>query len=112
MIMKLKDLLIIENDIERQAILKKAFMPYSELIDVDGNELNALTILLNLSLSKPECNNWSDNVRAKQYLFNSDHIDIVCNEIKWLHTHNLKFPDCRVKEQRLIASPLACETSF
>ncbi len=112
MIMKLKDLLTIENDIERQAILKKAFMPYSELIDVDGNELNALTILLNLSLSKPECNNWSDNVRAKQYLFNSDHIDIVCNEIKWLHTHNLKFPDCRVKEQRLIASPLACETSF
>lgn len=112
MIMKLKDLLTIENDIERQAILKKAFMPYSELIDVDGDELNALTILLNLSLSKPECNNWSDNVRSKQYLSNSDHIDIVCNEIKWLHTHNLKFPDCRVKEQRLIASPLACETSF
>lgn len=109
---KLKDLINEKNEADRQIVLKKAFMPYSELIDVDGDEFNTLTILLNLSLSKPECSNWLDSARAKGYLIDPKHIDIICNEIKWLHSHNLKFPDCRVKDQRIIAHPLLCDASF
>ncbi|MGO2323936.1 type I-F CRISPR-associated protein Csy2 [Vibrio casei] len=109
---KLKDLINEKNEVDRQTGLKKAFMPYSELIGVDGDEFNTLTILLNLSLSKPECSNWLDSARAKGYLIDSKHIDIICNEIKWLHSHNLKFPDCRVKDQRIIAHPLPCDASF
>ncbi|WP_153446844.1 type I-F CRISPR-associated protein Csy2 [Vibrio algicola] len=109
---KLSELIAIENLTDRQAALKKAFMPYSDLVEVDGNERDALRVLVNLSLTKPECKNWLDKERAKQYLSNPENISIGCDEVKWMHTHNLKFPDCRVAKQRLLAEPLICDESF
>ena len=50
----LQDLIAIENVQQRAIDIKKAFMPYTLAVEVDGAEKQALTILLNLSLSKPE----------------------------------------------------------
>ncbi|KLV09227.1 hypothetical protein ABT56_03270 [Photobacterium aquae] len=111
---KLCDVLQIEDNTEKQATLKKVFMPYSACIDIDGCEKEALTVLLNLSTHRKgsPCGDWLDIERAKSYLKDQADIDASLAEIKWFHTHNLKFPDCRVKEQRLIAKPLSTSESF
>lgn len=92
-----------------QVALKKAFMPYSSPIDVEGREQETLTILLNLSRPRPQCDNYLDAQRAKAYFSDSRNVKQSEAEIKWFHTHNLKFPDCRVKNQRLIAPPHSCQ---
>ncbi|SON49916.1 type I-F CRISPR-associated protein Csy2 [Vibrio tapetis] len=111
---KLSDLLAIEDSIVKQATLKKVFMPYSENVDIDGCEKEALTILVNLSSHHKgdKCADWLDEERAKRHLKNTENIEDSLAEIKWLHTHNLKFPDCRVKDQRVIAKPLPTSESF
>ncbi|MEZ9906367.1 type I-F CRISPR-associated protein Csy2 [Vibrio breoganii] len=111
---KLSDLLAIEDEIVKQTALKKMFMPYSERVCVDGVEKEALTILLNLSSSHKgdKCTDWLDVTRAKKYFKTAENLDASFAEIKWFHTHNLKFPDCRVKEQRVIAEPLPTPESF
>ena len=111
---KLSDLLAIEDDTVKQVTLKKMFMPYTEDVCVDGNEKEALTILLNLSSShqSDRCTDWLDSVRAKKHLRAAENIEASLDEIKWFHTHNLKFPDCRVNEQRVVAQPLATSEAF
>ncbi|HHX8339601.1 hypothetical protein J4H46_07000 [Vibrio alginolyticus] len=106
----LQNLIDIEDPQLRFAEIKKAFMPYTRPVDVDGNEKQALVVLLNLSLSKPEAKDWLDFTRALGYFANSDNLVTAEQEIQWFHTHNLKFPDCRVSEQRIIATPLYSET--
>ncbi|WP_210447518.1 type I-F CRISPR-associated protein Csy2 [Vibrio crassostreae] len=106
---KLSGLLAIEDEAVKQAALKKMFMPYTEDVCVDGFEKEALTILLNLSSSHQadRCSDWLDVARAKRHLKVAENLEASLDEIKWFHTHNLKFPDCRVKDQRIIAQPLA-----
>lgn len=108
--MTLNELLQIEPKAP-QAALKKAFMPYSSPIDVEGCEREALTILLNLSRPKPLCDNLLDAKRARVYFAVKSNLQKAIGEIKWFHTHNLKFPDCRVKDQRLIGRSLRCALS-
>lgn len=86
-----------------QSALKKAFMPYSANIDVDGCEAEALTILLNLSIRKLNVKNFLDSHSAQRYFAATDNITKALGEIKWCHTHNLKYPDCRVKDPRILA---------
>ncbi|EKO3436823.1 hypothetical protein K6U40_13390 [Vibrio fluvialis] len=105
----LQDLIDIEDSKLRFIAIKKAFMPYTQPVEIDGNEKQALIVLLNLSLSKPEAQDWLDLSRAMGYFVNSDNLTTAKHEIKWFHTHNLKFPDCRVSEQRIIAMPLYSE---
>ncbi|MEZ8709752.1 hypothetical protein AB6H46_26050, partial [Vibrio alginolyticus] len=111
---KLSDLLTIEDEAVKQSALKKMFMPYTEDVCVDGCEKEALTILLNLSSShqSDRCLDWLDVARAKRHLKAAENLEASLGEIKWFHTHNLKFPDCRVKEQRIIAQPLATTEAF
>lgn len=111
---KLSDLLAIEDAQVKQATLKKMFMLYTEDVVIDGLEKEALTILLNLSSNHKAdmCVDWLDVGRAKNYLKDSSNQDASFAEIKWFHTHNLKFPDCRVKEQRVIAKPLSTSEPF
>ncbi|MEZ9936189.1 type I-F CRISPR-associated protein Csy2 [Vibrio breoganii] len=111
---KLSDLLAIEDQTLKQSTLKKMFMPYTEDVSVDGFEKEALTILLNLSSShQPDrCSDWLDVSRGKRYLKAVENIEASLAELKWFHTHNLKFPDCRVKEQRVIAQPLPTSELF
>lgn len=106
----LQDLIDIEDPKLRFAEIKKAFMPYTRPVEVDGSEKQALIVLLNLSLSKPEVKDWLDFPRALGYFADSDNLSVAEQEIQWFHTHNLKFPDCRVSEQRIIATPLYTET--
>lgn len=54
----LQDLIDIEDSKLRFTEIKKAFMPYTQPVEVDGNEKQALIVLLNLSLSKPEVKDW------------------------------------------------------
>ncbi|KPM00812.1 type I-F CRISPR-associated protein Csy2 [Vibrio splendidus] len=111
---KLSDLLAIEDEVVKQASLKKMFMPYTEDVCVEGFEKEALTILLNLSSSHQadRCSDWLDVARAKRYFKAAENLDTSLDEIKWFHTHNLKFPDCRVKDQRIIAQPLVTTEAF
>ncbi|MCS0352230.1 hypothetical protein ND920_11535 [Vibrio ordalii] len=111
---KLNDLLAIEGETVKQAVLKKMFMPYTENVCIDGLEKEALTILLNLSSNHKgdKCTDWLDVARAKKYLKNDENLAESLAEIQWLHTHNLKFPDCRVKDQRIIARPLSTTEEF
>ncbi len=106
---KLSDLLAIEDEAIKQTALKKMFMPYTEDVCVDGYEQETLTILLNLSSSHQadRCSDWLDVARAQRYLKDRENLDASLAEIQWFHTHNLKFPDCRVKDQRIIARPLS-----
>ncbi|TKG01207.1 hypothetical protein FCV91_23975, partial [Vibrio lentus] len=111
---KLSDLLTIEDEAVKQVTLKKMFMPYTEDVCVEGCEKEALTILLNLSSShqSDRCSDWLDVARAKRHLKAAENLEASLDEIKWFHTHNLKFPDCRVKEQRIIAQPLVTTEAF
>ncbi|MCA0935498.1 hypothetical protein LCL85_08020 [Vibrio alginolyticus] len=106
----LQSLIDIEDPQLRFTEIKKAFMPYTRSVEVDGSEKQALIVLLNLSLSKPESKDWLDFTRALGYFANSDNLATAEQEIQWFHTHNLKFPDCRVSEQRIIAKPLCSVT--
>lgn len=111
---KLSDLLAIEDEAIKQTALKKMFMPYTEDVCVDGYEQETLTILLNLSSSHQadRCSDWLDVARAQRYLKDRENLDASLAEIQWFHTHNLKFPDCRVKDQRIIARPLSTAEEF
>ncbi|MCC2524999.1 type I-F CRISPR-associated protein Csy2 [Vibrio coralliilyticus] len=111
---KLSDLLAIEDEAVKQVTLKKMFMPYTEDVYVEGYEKEALTILLNLSSShqSDRCSDWLDVARAKRHLKAAENLEASLDEIKWFHTHNLKFPDCRVKDQRIVAQPLTTTEVF
>ncbi|ANQ21042.1 hypothetical protein BA893_04945 [Vibrio natriegens] len=106
----LQQLIEIDDDKLRFSELKKAFMPYTRPIEIDGNEKQALTILLNLSLGKPVAKDSLDISRAERYFADPENLAKAEQEIQWFHTHNLKFPDCRVAEQRILATPLPSET--
>ncbi|MCC4834542.1 hypothetical protein LMH66_17995 [Shewanella sp. 10N.7] len=103
-----QELLGIEDISERDIALRRAFAAYKAPIDVTGNEADALMILLNLTYPRKLVNNLLDKKLAKTTLKNEIHIDGCINEVEWLHTHNLKYPDIRVSKQRLIkASPVS-----
>ncbi len=89
----LQDLIDIEDSKLRLIEIKKAFMPYTRPVEVDGSEKQALIVLLNLSLSKPEVKDWLDFPRALDYLADPDNLSAAEQEIRWFHTHNHKFPD-------------------
>lgn len=107
----LKELLDMDDGPVKFRLLKKAFMPYTQRVEIDGVESEALTILLNLSQSKLVLDSWLNQKLAQKYFQASKNLETACDEIQWLHTHNLKFPDCRVSGQRLIAEPLPSDTA-
>jgi CRISPR-associated protein Csy2 len=106
----LQDLIDIDDAKVRFSQVKKAFMPYTRKVSIDGCEPQALTVLLNLSLSKPTAKDWLDGKRAQIYFSDPENLVKAEQEIQWFHTHNLKFPDCRVADQRILATPLPSET--
>ncbi|WP_413693824.1 hypothetical protein [Psychromonas sp. KJ10-2] len=105
--MHLRELLIIESVPVRNKAFKKAFNAYTEVIDITGCELETLIILLNLTYAKKFVGDLLDKKLAKKILNDSLHLDMCINEVQWLHTHNLKYPDIRVSLQNLVvASPV------
>jgi CRISPR-associated protein Csy2 len=100
-----RQILDVEDVSERTAALRRAFAVYSAPMDVTGNETSALTVLLNLTYPKSDVKDLLDQSLARSTLRDKEHIDSCVNEVQWLHSHNLKYPDIRVSKQRLKAKP-------
>ena len=77
-------------------------MRHTCLCAVDGFEEQALTVLINIVYKRSEIDDLTRKRTAKSVLH--DEVLSKCiNEVKWFHTHNLKYPDIRVSHQRLIS---------
>ncbi|MDD1781373.1 hypothetical protein LRP49_09175 [Enterovibrio sp. ZSDZ35] len=102
----MKTLRDVLEDEEPDIALRKAFAAYSELVDVTGEETQTLIILLNLTLKRDEVESLTSRKSAKEILKDEAHIDSCLEEVRWLHTHNLKYPDTRVQAQRILCGDL------
>lgn len=102
--MEFTDILIIQDVKERNRALKVAFAHYSSAICIDAHEVEAITCLLNLCTPKTE--DYLDKTSASLFLNNHDNIQKCLDELKWFHSHNVKYPDCRVKGQSIISLPI------
>ena len=101
--MNLQDALAIESLKEKTTALRKLFALYTPCIAVDGFEEQALTVLINLVYKRSEIDDLT-SVRAAKSLLRDEVLLSKCiTEVKWFHTHNLKYPDIRVSHQRLIS---------
>lgn len=107
-IVHIEELLDIEDHGERDRQLRRYLAPYSAEIGVDGAEKMALVVLLNLTLKRDRAESLCDEGLARQLLSDEGHITNCLHTVRWLHTHNLKYPDARVNGKRLIinAPPL------
>ncbi|MCG7551644.1 type I-F CRISPR-associated protein Csy2 [Pseudoalteromonas sp. Of7M-16] len=83
--------------------LRVAFAPYTEHVDITGNEPQALVILINLTYKRKDLKDITSVRAAKAALQDEQHLKTCIAEVKWYHTHNLKYPDIRVSHQRLLA---------
>ena len=88
---------------ERSVAIRKAFAPYTKLVEVSESEPMAAIALLNLSHKREDVANILDNTMATATLMDWYHMEKCAQEIKWLHTHNVKYPDTRISGQRMIA---------
>ena len=102
MSMHINELLNIADHAERDRLLRRGFAPYSEVITVDGAELPSLIVLGNLTIKKELSKDLCDEHQARQLLLDEHYLEHCTNAVRWLHTHNLKYPDSRVSGQRLI----------
>ncbi|WP_218997769.1 type I-F CRISPR-associated protein Csy2 [Shewanella algae] len=98
----LQSLLNIADVENRNVALKRAFSAFTAYVDVTNDEVSALAVLLNITYPKKLVDDLLDKKLAKKTLGNDKHIDACISEVKWLHTHNLKYPDIRVSKQRLV----------
>lgn len=102
--MHLREILSIADIQARNRKLKSAFQPASDGIDVDGCEVHTLVILLNLTLKNDQID-YCDTISAKAAISDHKHFNYCIDEIQWLHSHNLKFPNARVSKQYLRCPP-------
>jgi CRISPR-associated protein Csy2 len=106
-IMHFRELLEIEDVQTRTEALRRAFFPFIESIDVTGEEFFTLVTLLNLTYRKNQVSDLLDLKLAKETIKNKTHLDKCIEEVAWMHTHNLKYPDPRVSRQNLVVdSPI------
>ena len=101
--MNLQDALAIESLKDKTTTLRKLFAPYTPHVAVDGLEVQALTVLINLVYKRSEIDDLTSTRTAKSVLRDEVLLSKCINEVKWFHTHNLKYPDIRVSHQRLIS---------
>ena len=101
--MNLQDAFAIESLKEKTTALRKLFAPYTPHVAVDGLEVQALTVLINLVYKRSEIDDLTSTRTAKSVLRDEVLLSKCINEVKWFHTHNLKYPDIRVSHQRLIS---------
>tara|TARA_R110001606_G_scaffold254081_1_gene401995 strand:+ start:10417 stop:12468 length:2052 start_codon:yes stop_codon:yes gene_type:complete len=101
--MNLQDALAIESLKEKTTALRKLFAPYTPHVAVDGFEEQVLVVLINLVYKRSEIDDLTSVRTAKSVLLDEVLLSKCINEVKWFHTHNLKYPDIRVSHQRLIS---------
>ena len=102
--MHILELLDITEHAKRDRQLRYHLAPHSAEIDVDGAEGMTLIVLLNLTLKRDQVDDLCDGRCARQLLIDENHIAHCLHTVRWLHTHNLKYPDSRVSGQRLIVN--------
>ncbi|CAL6169687.1 CRISPR-associated protein Csy2 [Vibrio alginolyticus] len=90
----LKDLLQSRPD-DLNMELKRAFRLLTPHIDIDGKELDALTVLVNLTDKTADQKNLLDRVKCKEKLRDEKWWGLCLNTIEYIQSHNLKFPDIR-----------------
>lgn len=101
--MHLSELLAFSDVTERNLYLRKALSAYTDEVDVTGYELQLLIIAINLTLPRRDVEDLLDEALAKSLLIDKTHLESCVREVQWFHTHNAKYPDSRVKGQRIIA---------
>ncbi|WP_350608485.1 hypothetical protein [Pseudoalteromonas sp. MER144-MNA-CIBAN-0113] len=94
--MNLQNAFAIESLKEKTTALRKLFAPYMLHAAVDGFEEQALTVLINLVYKRSEIDDLTSVRAAKSVLRDEVLLSKCINEVKWFHTHNLKYPDIRV----------------
>jgi CRISPR-associated protein Csy2 len=102
----LVELMSIEDTESRTEAIRRAFASYAAPIDVSGSEIAAVVILVNLTHKRSDVDDLLNQELAQNTLRDLKHLRACINEVRWTHTHNLKYPDPRVSGQRLIASML------
>lgn len=86
----------------RSEEIRKAFAPYTPLLEVSENVSVAILALLNLSHKRQFATDLLNKKRAIEILKDWQHIESCAQEVQWLHSHNLKHPDARVAQQRIL----------
>ncbi|MBL4828894.1 MAG: hypothetical protein JKY55_03220 [Aliivibrio sp.] len=90
----LKALLKSDSD-DLNGDIKRAFRPLTSHIEIDGKELDALTILVNLTDKTTDQKNLLDRIKCKQKLRDEKWWARCLNTVEYRQSHNLKFPDIR-----------------
>ncbi|WP_114786268.1 type I-F CRISPR-associated protein Csy2 [Vibrio tetraodonis] len=87
--------LIVSNPDDLTTELKRAFRPLTPHIAIDGNELDALTILVNLTDKTDVQKDLLDRAKCKHKLRDEKWWASCVNCVNYRHSHNPKFPDIR-----------------
>ncbi|MCR9662903.1 type I-F CRISPR-associated protein Csy2 [Vibrio parahaemolyticus] len=87
--------LIASNPNDLTTALKRAFRPLTPHILIDGNELDALTILVNLTDKTDAQKDLLDQAKCKQKLRDEKWWASCVNCVNYRQSHNPKFPDIR-----------------
>ncbi|EJO3992647.1 TPA: hypothetical protein I7665_07760 [Vibrio vulnificus] len=87
--------LIASNPDDLTTELKRAFRPLTPHIAIDGNELDALTILVNLTDKTDYQKDLLDRAKCKQKLRDEKWWASCINCVNYRQSHNPKFPDIR-----------------
>ncbi|GHW11507.1 hypothetical protein FXF10_03475 [Vibrio cholerae] len=87
--------LIASNPDDLTAELKRAFRPLTPHIAIDGNELDALTILVNLTDKTDDQKDLLDRAKCKHKLRDEKWWASCVNCVNYRQSHNPKFPDIR-----------------
>lgn len=103
--MHLSEAISIEDKEQRDRSLRRSFASLEPWLEAEGVERITLIILLNLTRKRAEVGDLCDVELAKTALANPEHLSRCVRTIRWLHTHNLKYPDTRVHGQRLLVPP-------
>ncbi|EKA7349201.1 hypothetical protein WB894_001450 [Vibrio vulnificus] len=87
--------LIASNPGDLTTELKRAFRPLTPHIAIDSNELDALTILVNLTDKTDDQKDLLDRAKCKQKLRDEKWWASCINCVNYRQSHNPKFPDIR-----------------
>lgn len=103
--------LIASNPDDLTTELKRAFRPLTPHIAIDDNELDALTILVNLTDKTDDQKDLLDRAKCKQKLRDEKWWASCVNCVNYRQSHNPKFPDIR-SEGVIRSQPLGELPSF
>lgn len=91
--MHLKELLQLQDVRIRNTELKRAFNALSEAVCIDGTEVQAIHILVNLTAKLTAETDVTSQAEARRLLCTEGWFSKCVATIRFRHTHNLKYPD-------------------